>query len=197
MRKIFFEDRGLFLTHAVLDGSKTMERGIVVGQPEFDDYRINQETDQIELLHNGKTVATSMYATGEVMAVAQSYEEAFSDEEAAEKFLAPTGQRLDHLKTTLGWTNKMCTSACVLPHRVRITGMGVQRLQDISDDDCIREGVLSIGSFNGPSYVAGPAGVDVFKSPKEAYECQCKSVFAPGTWRANPWVWVYTFKLVK
>lgn len=38
-----------------------------------------------------------------------------------------------------GWDNKMFVRAEHMPHRIRITDIRVERLQDISDEDCLRK----------------------------------------------------------
>lgn len=40
-----------------------------------------------------------------------------------------------------GWTNKMYVKPELMPHRIRITAVSVEWLRDISDIDCMSEGI--------------------------------------------------------
>lgn len=70
---------------------------------------------------------------------------------------------------------------------LEITGVRVEQLQDISDDDAIAEGV-DIGC--PPHEAAQPL-------PVMLYERLWQSIHGPGSWAANPWVWVVEFKPTK
>ena len=45
------------------------------------------------------------------------------------------------LKYHKGWNNKMFVISGLMPHQIRITDIKVERLQDITNVDCMREGV--------------------------------------------------------
>lgn len=59
-----------------------------------------------------------------------------------------------------------------------VTGVRVERLQDISEEDALAEGVE-----------ASPT-----ETPREAYARLWGEINGAGSWAANPWVWVYTFQ---
>lgn len=61
---------------------------------------------------------------------------------------------------------------------LEITGVRVERLQDISVEDCRAEG----GMYDSP--------VDVRAWYRDLWE----SINGPGSWDANPWVWVVEFR---
>ncbi|MDE2104927.1 MAG: hypothetical protein KGL39_47255 [Patescibacteria group bacterium] len=63
---------------------------------------------------------------------------------------------------------------------LEVTGVRVERLQDISDIDAMAEGATQIGDCEG-AFVAG------FKRIWE-------SINSPSSWAANPWVWVIEFR---
>ena len=187
MKKIMFNDR-YGLTQAVLEGSKTMTRrivpaklvrAIVGGAPGF-------------------AVMESRYKVGEVVAVAQNYKDAGLDPKNCDKFqLVVYGDfppRHRH-----GWTNKMFVSADLMPHQIRITNVKVERLQDISDEDCIREGISFMPGGYYVNYRRGPLGRDWLsdKSYRSAFAALIDKVSGKGTWASNPYVFVYEFELVK
>jgi hypothetical protein len=63
---------------------------------------------------------------------------------------------------------------------LEITGVRVERLQDISDDDCRAEGYDRSHAF-----------------PREWFARLWASINGPGSWAANPWVWVVSFRRVE
>jgi hypothetical protein len=82
---------------------------------------------------------------------------------------------------------------------LEVTGVRVERLHDISDADAIAEGVaelpLQVG-MPGPWWTAdASAGVALHgRTPKRAYAKLWESINGPGSWDANPWLWVINFK---
>lgn len=72
---------------------------------------------------------------------------------------------------------------------LEITGVKVERLQDISDDDCMAEGIEPCNCIEGCDICA--------KSFQEDYQQLWESINGKGSWDANPWVWVVEFKEVK
>lgn len=66
---------------------------------------------------------------------------------------------------------------------LEITGVRVERLQDISDDDCLAE----LGEFRSMSFS---------KLRKLAFLALWESINGPDSWSLNPWVWVIEFRRV-
>mgnify|MGYP003319932644 CR=1 FL=1 len=84
------------------------------------------------------------YFIGEEVAIAQSYRDAgYGVWDILEK-LHPDRkpQVLDSVGAS--WFNKMFVRADLMPRRIKITHIRVERLQDISDADCLKEGVSKI-----------------------------------------------------
>lgn len=79
---------------------------------------------------------------------------------------------------------------------LKITGVRVERLQDISEADAIPEGVESDHTEMGPLYwVPGLMQETVSeKSPVESYKKLWEGINGPVSWAANPWVWVIEFR---
>lgn len=74
---------------------------------------------------------------------------------------------------------------------LEITGVRVQRLQEISEDDAQAEG------FHGPLTGTDWGGVNqIGRSPKECLSELWDIINGPGAWDENPWVWAITFKRV-
>ena len=90
-----------------------------------------------------------------------------------------------------GWENKMYVRADLMPHRIRITDIKVEHLQDISDEDILREGIEKDGdvySFND---------YEGYKTPQLAFKALINRVSGRGTWEMNPYVFAYSFELVR
>lgn len=75
---------------------------------------------------------------------------------------------------------------------LEITDVRVERLNDISEADALAEGAEVCA--NGVWFDRSPtfAGSDA----RGAYYCLWQHINGPGSWAANPWVWVVEFKRV-
>ena len=71
---------------------------------------------------------------------------------------------------------------------LEVTGVRVERLQDISEADCQAEGIESY-ALNGAESVTG--GLNL---PAGYYRYLWESINGPGSWDANPLVWVVEFR---
>ena len=94
----------------------------------------------------------------------------------------------DRLGDTLG-VKKRWTPAIHMPrHASRITlgitAVRLERLQEISPYDCVAEGAWSMEDATlGRGHEAVAAYRDLWVS-----------IYGPGSWDANPWVWVVDFE---
>lgn len=98
-----------------------------------------------------------------------------------------------------GWKNKMFVKADLMPHHICITNIRVERLQDISEEDCLKEGIWrddNVG-LEGVTYWYHGLANSSFRTAKEAYASLIDKISGKGTWESNPWVFVYDFELVK
>ena len=93
-----------------------------------------------------------------------------------------------------GWRNKMFVRADLMPHHIRITNVRVEQLQDISDEDCIKEGIF-VGT-SGITYHVMNLGGGCANTPRDAYAALIDRISGKGTWESNPYVFVYDFELV-
>lgn len=141
-------------------------------------------------------LSSSRYKLGETIAIAQRYEDMAKDDD----FFRLCSNILGRILFEKGCHNKMFVRADLTPHHIRITNIRVEHLQDISDEDCIAEGIYP--KANGRWYcydVVRRMGVsyDPYPDPREAYAALIDKISGKGTWESNPWVFVYDFKLVK
>lgn len=106
-----------------------------------------------------------------------------------------------HTALTAGWGNKMFVKASLMPHQIKITNIRCERLQDISTDDCMKEGIFLSHIEGIDDAFSYDATNDSFvkkrwyRTPIEAYKMlSCKLHLH---WGNNPLVFVYDFELVK
>lgn len=194
-----FNDR-FNLTKLVLGGRKTQTRRLELdcnirfylynyedSYPKIEDNKICIYSDDGYLLASKNT----RYKIGEEVAIAQAYNDFFNDEYNPTLF--PEGA---------GWTNKLFVKAELMPYRIRITNVKVERLQDISDDACLKEGVVTgiDRDTQMPFYGIYDDNKDIgypFAIPSEAFAFLIDKVSGRGTWGSNPWVLAYEFELIK
>lgn len=218
MKKIMFNDK-YGLTQAILDGRKTQTRRMAAIQPPYKNSEIcfpavlllEDEPEKYPLWlaycwrnkDNPEEYTPWIkpkYKEGEVVAIAQSYKDlGYSPEEP----LQEEAGYYPHIKNVSGWTNKMFVRADIMPHRIRITKVRMQRLQNISDEDCLKEGIIKYTKDRTVFKYDLSDGFEMFswkdmkRSPREAYAALIDKVSGKGTWESNPYVWVYEFELVK
>ena len=202
MQKIAFNDR-YGLTDAVIEGRKTMTRRLVSDRlwemwTNYDDF-CNSVIGGIA--RGGTSVSREYYhecdvfkdkcgyKVGEIVAVAQCYNDVVRE--------------FTDLAFVPGSTNKMFVRADLMPHQIRITGVRCERLQDISDEECMKEGVVDVTYFKtgGRPYelfaLPGHEHEETFNTPRQAFAALIDKVSGRGTWERNPWVVAYEFELVK
>lgn len=71
-----------------------------------------------------------------------------------------------------------------------VTEVRVERLQDISEADCIAEGV----EVRGGMFTNGSAAE--FDTGRDAYRALWESINGDGSWEASPWVWCVSFRRI-
>ena len=205
MKKIMFNDK-FQLTQAVLEGRKTQTRRIITYPKTFKGkdvcglyvYRWKADGVITEIcMYDRDEISIDegqilpKYKIGEIIAIAQSYNSFYNDE--CNPNLFPNGA---------GWTNKMYVKPELMPHQIRITNVRAERLQDISDEDCLKEGIIKgkVGSEDThfmDAYYIPTLKKDPFCTPQGAYSYLIDKISGKGTWENNPYVFVYDFELVK
>ena len=209
MKKIMFSDE-FMLTKAVLDGRKTQTRRICKEQ-------IWAHSDIVNAENGIYHFESPKYKVGEVVAVAQSYcsiaEELENCKNATcaahyEKNVQKASEYISWMEHP-GFNNKMFVAADMMIHQIRITDVRVERLQDISGNDCLKEGVVvnepkikgGINMYYPCEYLRSCAKEvgwgRVFHTPREAFAHLINKVSRKDVWSLNPYVFVYDFELVK
>lgn len=205
MKKIAFSTR-YGLEQAVIDRVKDMTRR--------KDKKLNHplvtSISECGVDDKGKAYVTITYSTGltedvypayqigEEVAIAQSYKsivEQDPDNDYGNYYIK-------QFMYTPAWTNKMFVKANFMPHRIRIIYIRVERLRDISDEDCMKEGIKQSVVEYGDKKIVQWTYFDEkrttwFDSPRDAFAALIDRISGRGTWQRNPWVFVYKFELIK
>lgn len=223
MKKIMFDDR-FGLTEAVLDGRKTITRRVIPAKAiEYILGEFKQEYFEgtLDVFDSDKKYIEQYYLVekcgkcfrpGDIVAVAQKYKDVMPY--LADSFRQPSP---NYMMDKPGYNNKMFVRADLMPHHIRITSVRIERLQDISDEDCIMEGIEEDHPYywvpisrNLPNWRKlneavsdmypnkdGKVYAHFWDSPRKAFAALIKKMAGKKDWDDNPWVFVYEFELVK
>ena len=204
MKKIMFSDE-YRLTEAVLNGTKTMTRRIMRLREEEAKVYDSLAPDTYKLLDEYVIARYSPYQVGDEVAIAMSYyhlEQHYRRNARCRKYLKDNGLTWRSLHGLQGCYNKMYVCADLMPKRIRITDIRIERLHDISPDDCLKEGVRQDG--DGAYYVPDLtyrihrcySQLYQYQTPQEAFERLFTKLSGRKIWDLNPRVFVYTFQLI-
>ena len=188
-KKMMFNDK-YCLTKAVLDGTKTMTRRVLKEGTPLGNWE--------------ETTKHLPYKVGDIVAIAQPYMDIieylpmYSD-----AILDEVGMPRKEFKA--GWTNKMFVRADLMPHHIRITDVKAEDLQDISDEDIMREGIRKEGYAGGCMYCYNKTYIrkgnryvePIYNTtPMRSFASLMYKIIGGRTWESNPWVVAYSFELV-
>lgn len=210
MKKIMFNDH-YGLTQAVLNGEKTMTRRVIppkVVKYALNVYRQDYFKASLDYLNDKEALEgwllsekKSRYVRGEVVAIAQCYKNIIDE--------LPDRYRewvLAYYSGTKAWTNKLYILADLMPNQIKITDVKIERMQDITDEDCLKEGVICETFDDGTPLCYKVAGLydnpkslllKSYATPRTAFIAliDCLNGGHKGLWESNPWVVVYEFVL--
>ena len=231
MKKIMFNDR-FGLTQAVLDGRKTMTRRIMKVPKKFmgeEDLTLEYHQRLTENKHFYDCVVCDAdgyelgqmplpYEVGEVVAIAQRYKDCWDYYQKqwearndSSDWHTPDAILGDTVQETKGWTNKMFVNPNLMPWKIAIDNLWFERLQDISEEDCMREGIFKydkpplhheMDRFAPWLPYVKPYKFDLDNlqyraTARDAFAALIDRVNGRGTWERNPWVVAYSFELIK
>lgn len=235
-----FNDR-FGLTDAVLAGQKTMTRQLVklpddsmiasyIWNPVMgidDKGKVHFTVDCIDFKQRD---IYPKYQPGEVVAVAQPYmSDNVLDYLAYDKNGKKRADGFENHRFALsspGYKDKRFVRADLMPHRIKITNIKMERLRDISDGDCSKEGIVpftwrqwleqDINDFGPQKYKDwnvwtlpkfidglsdswGESDPDEYmaESPQVAFAVLIFKLMSRKVWEQNPWVFAYEFELIK
>jgi hypothetical protein len=197
MKGIIFSEP---MFHKVVNGEKTQTRRIIKPQP-----RINLFFESIgswtEIAPGRYEAFKPRYKKGETLYLKEPYRVSPNDKVSYKH--SPAGWQSPDPR----WINEFFMPDKYARFFIEITAVRCERLQDISDEDCMREGIVKkrIAKTRHPSTVHETDYIDFYthdppcfwECPKDAYADLIDKIYGKGTWESNPYVWVYDFKLKK
>lgn len=207
MKKIMFSDK-YGLTKAVLDGRKTVTMRLIPQSvlDSVDKFRVEYYNGTFDTLTFKECIEHMLYVERNLkipfhiqdeVAIAQSYMNCIIENKS---FLHNVYYPEFGIKgrAPRGWDNKMFVRAELMPHRIKITGIRVEQLQDITDEDCLKEGLeWAHGLFYVNYNKDTGSRMNLGNTPREAFASLIDKVSGKGTWNSNPWVLRYEFELIK
>lgn len=215
MKKIMFNDK-FGLTQAVLEGRKTMTRRICkydrpdeswdIVFPVFESKDYDSEGNLISPLlgafgwknKDGDFTGWNnpLYKFCEVVAIAQNYRDSGYSPDSLDRHPKDLSIR-GLMKDSAGWNNKMFVKSYACKHHIKITNIKVERLQDISDWDCFKEGIyFEEDPMNPLAYIyTHEYAKQWWFTAQEAFAALIDKVSGKGTWESNPFVFAYEFVL--
>ena len=219
MKIIMFNDK-YGLHNAVMEGKKTQTRRMIPDSvlEKADKYRVeyyNATFDAITLkqaveqLYFVEKTLKLPYKIGDVVPVAQRYSDIVAEYAELGDILLDKEGNIEK-RYASGWNNKMFVQGNLMPHHVKITNVRIEYLQDINDEDAIKEGVYfyEIPDANhkydryspwDPSVKPYKFDIDnnkYFSNARYAYAYLIDAISGRGTWNSNPIVMVYDFELI-
>lgn len=154
------------------------------------------QTDANEWTGENLIPVRPRYNVGEIVAIAQAYKDIL------ETLPEPYRRKSDgwistEISESIGFRNKLYVKPILMPLQIKILGVRAERLQDISNEDCIKEGIEEERNWgNGTEWFTYCNGTHSFDTPREAYKALINSIDGKDTWDNNPWVWVYDYELI-
>ena len=238
MKKIMFERERFGLEQAVLDGIKTMTRRAVRLPKDLQPNDVWNPVMGID--DKGKVYFTfnridgkqldvyPRYQPGEVVAIAQRYRDIPIEQLMARRLDGKTDRWPfeELVKQSKGYNNKMFVTASLMLHQIRITDIKVERLNDISNGDCYKEGIVpttwrqwhkqDLHDFSPqqytdhnvwtlPKFREGIEDPWAESEPDEFMATTAQAAFAVliikmmgrKVWESNPWVFAYEYDLME
>lgn len=215
MQKIMFNDRFL-LTQAVLEGRKRQTRRFVPKEvfslswdveETFESPKIIYTQDRYGDFWDIRDTSFAQYKKGEIVAIAQRYSDIYRllyDCETYKRNL-PAGMSVADFRKEFegekGWNNKMFVKPKYMPQRIEITDVRTQCLQEITDEECLLEGIEKEERTDGEyNYIFFDSLRELYireRTPRDAYARLIDALSGKGTWWSNPYVFTYDFDLIK
>ena len=200
------------MVKAILDGRKTQTRRVMKSQPEPSESRLGDYWFPCKKMETMVHVSDFNPAISSVPDSQEFFSEccpfgAIGDRLWVRETWAEAGGNAPELKLyranypahipshyenipvaeDIRWTPSIHMPRWASRINLEITGVRVERLNDISEADALAEGM-----DNGTSDAAMAAGW--YEKPQRAFQRLWTQIYGEESWSSNPWVWVIEFK---
>lgn len=153
---------------------------------------INAANDEIRSRVNDY-IESLPYKVGEKVAIAQRYIDLVNNDEFY-RLCGIHGMPLEYIRYEKGCNNKMFVKADLMPYHIHIKDVRIERLQDISEEDCLAEGIVDFESkINKAHFYSITEKSATYSTPREPFAQLIDKLSGKGTWASNPFVFVYKF----
>lgn len=195
------------MVRAILDGRKTQTRRVVKPQPpagtrEVGIYHYPSDRDCFYPFDGGSIIGgwaqhCPYGQPGDRLWVRETwgFNPDFPGVHSQACYRADRGHEYDGIR----WRPSihMPRTACRLV--LEVTGVRVERLQDISYEDAIAEGMFDPGTIDSTYPLTGETGEQLgrrLSHPQRSFAILWEELNGAGAWAANHWVWVVEFRRI-
>lgn len=181
------------MVNAILEGRKTQTRRMVKGA-------INHQAEKAQCFYQEKwdflrydglrlqTVKCPLGTEGDRLWVRETF--------VAIPELKAVCYRANESQMHSGpWTPSIFMPRWASRIDLEITNIRIERLQDISEEDAVAEGIYHDHETKRYHYLKR-AGAGLV-NPEDAFHVLWDTVNGKSAWAANPWVWVYEFRRIE
>jgi hypothetical protein len=138
------------------------------------------------------------FEVGEIVAIKQCYCYVYGENRDFLEHKVSKDVLINEIFTSAGWRNKMFVKNELMPHQIRITSVKKCRLQDLTDEECIKEGITpSKFEVFGTIIQGYSCNKTIYETPKLAFSVLIYLLNGKGYWKSNPDGYAYEFELVK
>lgn len=196
------------MVQAILEGRKTMTRRIVKPKELYSDFdylqevisRLDSPSSPKKPLDDVDDYSKRYFkcGTGDTLWVRETWQHSINPNE----FVYKADCNNPFYENTK-WKPSIFMPKSAARIFLEITDIKVERLQDISEEDAIHEGIEPVESFNSGE---GVSSRQMFKNylpvgytevlPKNSFQSLWQSINGAESWDENPFVWVISFKRV-
>ena len=207
MKGIIFTESNFLLT---IQGVKKQTRRIIKPQPEenlalaeegnYDncDVSYTNKFTKADWIDDSCNFFRPRYKVGETVYLKEPY--IITGQTYEYEYLHENKTDIACIKRNGGYKNKLFMPKIAARYFIKVTGVKAERLQDISEEDCIKEGIKIGRCGNESKWMKAfyaPDDNQPYITAKSAYEEVFNRINGKVAWQMNPFVWVYDYDLTK
>lgn len=190
------------MVQAILAGRKTQTRRVCSHQfwqhSELTDFNINKTHSKVD------RSVSSKYQPGDILWVRETFQKLESVNHKEIDFLYKADVEYHNYFNSdlVVWSPSIHMPKEAARIFLKVTNIRVERLQDISEEDAIAEGIERYGPFGefkgDPHPSGGMMRFRAYSKAARAFQDLWDSINAKKhPWDSNPWVWVYDFERIE
>lgn len=189
------------MVQAILEGRKTQTRRLVKYQKAYDIFPNGKK--EVEAVKTTENMLPCKYKIGDILWVRETFHKYYSESTGIIYSYKADNKLIEDAKI---WKPSIFMPREAARIFLEVTNVRVERIQDISEEDAIAEGIESwieerlkskpvhykmYSDFDNPN---DPALYS--SNPIDSYESLWRKINGKDSWKQNPFVWVYDFKRI-